>query len=84
MSKKSLLQAFTVLLVLGFAAPAFGCPVCFGETDSPMVHGVQASVLFMVAVTYTLIVSGLVTFFVLRRRALRQSAVAAAASKELS
>jgi hypothetical protein len=84
MSKKSLLQAVTVLLVLGFAAPAFGCPVCFGETDSPMVHGVQASILFMVAVTYTLIVSGLVTFFVLRRKALRQSAAIAAAAKELS
>ncbi len=84
MSKIRLTRAFTVLLFLGLAAPAFGCPVCFGETDSPMVHGMQASVLFMVAVTYTLIVGGLVTFFVLRRRALSQSTIASAAGKELS
>jgi len=81
---KNLARAVTVLLLAALAAPAFGCPVCFGETDSPMVHGVQASVLFMVAVTYVLIVSGVVTFFVLRRRALRNSAVGAAVSKELS
>lgn len=81
---KNLARAMTVLLLAVLAAPAFGCPVCFGETDSPMVQGVQASVLFMVAVTYVLIVSGVVTFFVLRRRALGNSAVGAAASKELS
>lgn len=81
---RTLVRAVAVLLLASLAAPAFGCPVCFGETDSPMVHGMQASVLFMVAVTYFLIVSGLVTFFVLRRKALRNSAALAAGSKELS
>jgi len=81
---RHLARTVTVLLLAGLAAPAFGCPVCFGETDSPMVHGMQASVLFMVAVTYLLIVSGLVTFFVLRRKALRNAAALAAVSKELS
>lgn len=81
---RHLARIVTVLLLSGLAAPAFGCPVCFGETDSPMVHGMQASVLFMMAVTYLLIVSGVVTFFVLRHKALRNAAVGAAGSKELS
>jgi hypothetical protein len=84
MSTKYFAGILTVLLFLGLAAPSFGCPVCFGATDSPMVNGVQASVLFMIAMTYTVIVGGGVTFFFLRRRALRTSGAFSTVRKELS
>lgn len=54
------------------APPASACTVCFGNSDSPIVQGVEVSVLFMVGVTYFLLVGGVVTFLLLRRRALRQ------------
>ena len=72
-------KPFTRYLALGLAvaflvtlaAPAWGCPVCFGESDAPIVKGVEMSVLFLVIVTYGLLVSGVVLVVLLRRRALR-------------
>ena len=61
----------TLVLLLVSAAPSFACSVCFGETDSPMVQGLQVSVLFMVGVTYFVILGGVATFFVLRLKARR-------------
>ncbi len=59
------------------AAPAFACPVCYGETDSPFAKAADLSVLFMMIVTYAVIVGGLVAFFVLRVRARRRALDAA-------
>lgn len=60
-------------LALWFVAPSSdACTVCFGKSDSAIVDGVQTSVLFMIGVTYFLLVGGVVTFLLLRRRALQQ------------
>jgi heme/copper-type cytochrome/quinol oxidase subunit 2 len=57
--------------VLVIAPQAFGCPVCYGESDDQIVQGAQMSVLFMAALTYLLLVGGAVLTFVLYRRRLR-------------
>ncbi len=60
--------ALTLAAMLAVAAPALACPVCFGESDSPIVEGAERSILFMIGVTYTVIGSGVAAFVVLRRR----------------
>ncbi len=70
MNRQCVLMFLTVAMLAG-ATHAFGCTVCFGESDDPIVKGAEASVLFMVIVTYTLLVGGVVTFILLRRRARR-------------
>lgn len=54
------------------ASPAWACAVCFGNADSPVVEGVEMSVIFMVTITYTLIMGGLGGFLLLRIRARRR------------
>ncbi len=74
-------------VMLAFATNAFGCTVCFGESDHPIVKGAEASVLFMVGVTYLLPGSGVAGFFLLRRRARRlaeQNATPALSARDLS
>lgn len=68
--QKWVLMFLTVAMLAG-ATSAFGCTVCFGESDHPIVKGAEASVLFMVIVTYGLLGSGVVSFILLRRRARR-------------
>lgn len=60
------------LAFLALAPSSYACAVCFGDSDAPIVKGVEVSVLFMVGVTYFLIVGGVVSFLLLRRRAMRQ------------
>lgn len=65
---------FGILVALALLAPAtsvFGCPVCFGDSDAPIVKGVEMSVLFMMGITYFLISGGVVAAVLLRRRARR-------------
>lgn len=57
------------VLFLLWATPAGACAVCYGDSDSQMVQGLEASVLFMVGVTYFVILGGVATFVLLRRRA---------------
>jgi membrane protein implicated in regulation of membrane protease activity len=74
-------KSFARCLALGLAAailaavvvPAWGCPVCFGESDAPIVKGVEMSVLFLVIVTYGLLISGVAMVVFLRRRARRMT-----------
>jgi len=71
MSRRRIVLGLAAGAMLAFAASAFGCTVCFGESDHPIVKGAQASVLFMVAVTYLLLAGGVASVFLLRRRARR-------------
>lgn len=65
-----------ILLVLAFTGPgaadAFGCPVCYGDSDEQIVKGAEVSVLFMVGLTYLLLMGGGVLAFVLYRRRARR------------
>ncbi|NJL28045.1 MAG: hypothetical protein HC897_09155 [Thermoanaerobaculia bacterium] len=60
-----------VLLAACAAVPVGACPVCYGDTDSPMIRGAELSILFMAILTYALIFGGVALFIVLRRRARR-------------
>ena len=64
-------QTLWVLALMAFGRVAEACTVCFGKTDAPIVRGIEASVIFMVGVTYCLILGGVAMFIILRRRALR-------------
>lgn len=57
-------------LSMGLATTSrvYACAVCFGNSDDPIVQGVEMSVLFMIVLTYLLIMGGAVAFFVLRHR----------------
>ena len=55
-------------LAFAWGTASLGCPVCFGESDAPIVKGVEMSVLFMVGITYSLMFSGVAAVIVLRRR----------------
>ena len=69
--RRHTVAAIFVLAVLGLAGSAAACPVCFGDSDAPIVKGAEMSVLFMGLLTYALILGGLAAFFVIRHRALR-------------
>ena len=68
MSRRTTLLGLAALAMLAVASASWACPVCFGESDSPIVKGAEYSVLFMMGVTYSLIGGGLATFVILRRR----------------
>jgi len=64
--------AFRVLVTMALvAAPraALACPVCFGQSDSPLAKGVNMGVLFMLG-TITAVLIGFAGFMIyLARRA---------------
>lgn len=61
--------AILAVLAIGFAGQAGACPVCYGDSDSPVVKGAEMSVLFLALVTYFLIGGGVVAGVFLHRRA---------------
>ena len=69
--RKLILLGLATLAMLVVAAGSTACPVCFGDSDEPIAKGIEASVIFMVAVTYGLLSTGVLAFFLLRRRARR-------------
>ncbi len=70
-NKKWIVIALVVLWAGAFATESIACPVCYGESDSPMVKGAELSILFMAVLTYCMIIGGVFVFFFLRRRARR-------------
>ena len=61
--------AVFTLLVVATPRVAFACPVCFGQSDSPLAWGVNMGVFLMLAVTGG-VLAAFATFFVhLMRRA---------------
>jgi len=61
----------TVLAALMLAVPrlALACPVCFGQSDSPLAQGVNMGVYFLLGVVVA-VLAGFAAFFVyLARRA---------------
>ena len=68
---RPLVLALAALAMLATATSAFACPVCYGESNDPIVKGAQASMLFMAVLTYLLLGTGVVSFLLLRRRAKR-------------
>ena len=82
--RRDLWIATAAVAMLACASNALGCTVCFGESDDPIVKGAEASVLFMVGVTYMLLGGGVASFFLLRRRAKRLAEQAPESNTSLS
>ncbi len=59
---------FLFLLAAAIAGTSLACAVCFGQSDAPVVKGMELSVLFMVLVTYGVIGGGVATAIILRRK----------------
>ncbi len=72
-STRCLTIAMALLAVLGLAADVMACSVCQGDPDSDLSKGAQAGVLFMVIVTYGLLLgfAGLAALWFVRVRRLR-------------
>jgi hypothetical protein len=56
-------------LLVGGAAAAQACPVCFGAEDSPLVDGTKAGVWVMLAITIAVQAAFVGFFLYLRKRA---------------
>jgi hypothetical protein len=66
--RKALL-AVLVLLMLAVPRAALACPVCFGQSDSPMAQGVNMGIFFLLGVI-GVVLAGFAAFMVyLARRA---------------
>ncbi len=60
-----------VVVALGIStAPIHACATCFGAADSPQTHAMNAAIITMLGVTYTLFLAMAATAFFLWRRAL--------------
>jgi len=63
------LVALLTPLMLAVPRAALACPVCFGQSDSPMAQGVNMGVYFLLGVVVA-VLAGFAAFFVyLARRA---------------
>ena len=54
--------------VLGAAEPAMACPVCFGQSDSPMAQGMNNGIFFLLGVIGTVQIGFVALFVSFRRR----------------
>ncbi len=54
--------------VLGAVAPAMACPVCFGESDSPMAQGMNNGIFFLLGVIGAVQIGFVALFVSFRRR----------------
>jgi len=63
------MRAFLTFAIVAVPRFALACPVCFGESDSPMASAAKLSVLFMLVMTVG-VLGAFATFFIhLMRRA---------------
>src|SRR5947209_4712706 len=60
-----------LLTVLVIAVPrvALACPVCFGQSDSPMAWGTKIGIFFMLGLTVSMLAAFAAFFIYLMRRA---------------
>ena len=62
-------QSLVTLAFVALPTAALACPVCFGQSDSPMAWGTRMGVFFMLGVTVS-VLAGFASFFIhLMRRA---------------
>jgi hypothetical protein len=62
-------QTFLTLAFVALPSAALACPVCFGQSDSPMAWGTQMGVFFMLGVTVAVLAAFAGFFIYLMRRA---------------
>jgi hypothetical protein len=62
-------RALLVSLMLAVPRAALACPVCFGQSDSPMAQGVNMGIYFLLAVVVGVLAAFASFFVYLARRA---------------
>ena len=62
-------QTLITLAVAAVPRVALACPVCFGQSDSPMAWGTRMGVFFMLGVTVSVLAAFACFFIYLMRRA---------------
>ena len=68
-------RAALAALVLAVPRAALACPVCFGQSDSPLAQGVNMGIYFLLAVIGGVLVAFASFFIYLARRARAIAAV---------
>lgn len=63
--------ALTALVATGLPRATLACPVCFGQSDSPLAQGANSGIYFLLAVTAGVLVAFASFFIYLVRRARR-------------
>lgn len=58
---------FSLFFFFLLSRAAEACSVCFGAAESPLVDGINYSILFMVGLTYTTL-GGFIAFFIYLRK----------------
>ena len=58
-----------LLVVLAAPRAAYACPVCFGQSDSPMASAANLSILVMLIITIAMLAAFASFFIILMRRA---------------
>ena len=62
-------RALLAVLVLAVPRVVLACPVCFGQSDSPMAQGVNMGIYFLLAVVAGVLAAFATFFIYLARRA---------------
>ena len=62
-------RLFLTVLVLAVPRVALACPVCFGQSDSPMALATNMGIFFMLGVTVSVLAAFAYFFIYLMRRA---------------
>jgi hypothetical protein len=62
-------RLWLTVLVLAVPRAALACPVCFGQSDSPMAWGTRMGVFFMLGITVSVLAAFAAFFIYLMRRA---------------
>ncbi len=60
--------ALIVVAVLGAVEPAMACPVCWGQSDSPMAQGMNNGIFFLLGIIGTVQIGFVALFVSFRRR----------------
>ena len=63
-----LIAVLIAVAVLGAAGPAMACPVCWGESDSPMAQGMNNGIFLLLGVIGTVQIGFVALFVSFRRR----------------
>jgi hypothetical protein len=66
-------HALLTAILLAVARPALACPVCFGQTDSPLANAMNLGILVMLGVVGA-VLAGFITFIVHLNRRAREAA----------
>ena len=68
MKRRMLVPTVVLIAVILFPTAASACPVCYGDSDSPMAQGLNNAVLFLLGVVFLVQVGFAALFYSFWRR----------------